>query len=169
MKYKYSKVVYFLQILLGVLILIPFMIFINKTFMDSDSNEFLELIIGVSIGLIVIVISGSKIWLNKYIELRSRYIHFHAYRNGASVDNYDVKYENIVSIQENIIPIVGINRITILLKNGDSFEISRSFSNFEEMCCNLIGILKKSNSDAVVSESLQKQLSKKHFSNPYND
>lgn len=161
MKYKYSKVIYFLQILLGVLILIPFIIFIKKVFLDYDSKEFLMLIISVSIGLIVIIINGSKKWLNKYIELKSNHIHFHAYRNGASVDNYNVKYENIISVDANVVPFIGINRITILLNNGDLFEISRSFGNFEEMCFDLINILQKSNCNAEISEVLQKHLSNK--------
>lgn len=154
MKFKYSKVSFFLRILLGVALLSPIFLLIRKVFPNIATEEFRFLILYVIIGLTVLVFFGSKNWFSKFIELKNNYIHFHSYQNGANVKNYDVNYDDIHSVSAKTVPLIGITSISIRTKNGDVFKITFSYCDFKEMVFKLIKILKNNRYEVEFSENL---------------
>lgn len=137
MKYKYSRPYYVFQVILGLALGAAATLFILRYFTTNDTSFKCKLIITEIIGACVIIIFGSKSWLNKFVELKENHVHFHSYQDGETVGNYDVKYENIAEIYVKTLPLIGISRIDLKLKNGDIFEITNKFSRHKEMFCNL--------------------------------
>ncbi len=137
MKYKYSRLYYTFQILFGIIAGTCVLSLMLKHIISNALDFYLKLIISEVLGLGVIIFIGSKSWLNKFIELRENHIHFHNYQDGGVIDNYDVKYEDIDSVYVKTLPLIGISRIDLRLKNGDLFEIAYTYVCHKELFYNL--------------------------------
>lgn len=137
MKYKYSRSYYVFQVILGLVLGAVASLLMLKYFMPDDTMFRYKLIITEIIGVCAIISIGSRSWLNKFIELKENHIHFHSYQDGGVIDNYDVKYEDIDSIYVKTLPLIGISRIDLHLKNGDLFEIANTYGCHKELFYNL--------------------------------
>ncbi len=161
MKYKYSRPYYAFQVALGLALGTAVTLFMLRYFTADDTSFKYKLIITQIIGAGVIIAFGSKSWLNKFVELKENHIHFHSYQDGGTVGNYDVKYENIAEIYVKTLPLIGISRIDLKLKNGDIFEITNKFSRHEEMFCNLAHKLQNDKCVAELPPELKNLINKK--------
>ncbi len=158
MKYYYKKSAVFLQFLILALIYI-IMIFFSYYILNVNERVLKRFIFGGA-GIFVAMMSmyfGE--FTNRYVEFLETSIHFNSFRfkdiKMRHAINFNVKYEDVFSIETRKIPLIGVWAIYINAKNlPHKITISFCFRNYAELFDNLQKKVKLYNPNAYIDELL---------------
>lgn len=166
MKYKYKKMSWFLQWLFIVLVCALMILFY---YLNGTSERTLYKMIGGGTGLLLLFFfryTGD--YLNKYVELQEEVIRFNSFilRKAGTTRSitYNVRYEDIISVECRTIPIIGLYAIYIVGKNLPSkIPITLSFSKHRDLCRNLCATIKLRNPRAYVDPRIDKYCERANY------
>lgn len=115
MKYRYSRMAIVLQALLiiGILALAIFLCYMS----NEDIKYLKKMLVIIPCYLITGYFLWSKEYFNRFAEFHDEYITFNSFRISKKVRDFNVRYEDILSLDAVIIPLLGIYKIKVKCKN----------------------------------------------------
>lgn len=115
MKYRYSRMAIVLQALLiiGILALAIFLCYMS----NEDIKYLKKMLVIIPCYLITGYFLWSKEYFNRFAEFHDEYITFNSFRISKKVRDFNVRYEDILSLEAKVFPLVGIYRVRVRCKN----------------------------------------------------
>lgn len=115
MKYRYSRMAIVLQALL-IIVILALAIFL--CYMSNGDIKYLKkMLVIIPCYLITGYFLWSKEYFNRFAEFHDEYITFNSFRISKKVRDFNVRYEDILSLDAVIIPLLGIYKIKVNCKN----------------------------------------------------
>lgn len=153
---------FFLQVALVVLYAIVLLFFLYSK--DNDVKELKKMLVTI-IGFLTVFFSvyGGE-YLNRYVEFNENYVTFNSYRIARKVRHFNVKYEDILSLEAKMIPIIGIYKVKVKAKNVPwSIPVTWCISHHNEMYAKLCKNARKGNPKVYIDDKLIEYLAKKGY------
>ena len=162
MKYKYRKILFFLQITLLILFMIVLLLYLQ---IRGSETRTISRTAASFAGLMAVFGSlMTKEYLSRYVEFHNNYVTFYSYRVKKKVYNFDVKYENILNLNATMIPILGIYKVKVKAKNLPAdIPVTWCISKHNEMFSTLCEKAEKSNPNVYIDSRIIKHLEKKGY------
>lgn len=115
MKYIYSRLAIAFEwfLLIGMVALMLLLKYIR----DGDIRFTRKMIITLYGFLITCWSLWGKEYLNRFVEFHDEYVCFNSFRFGKTVRDLNVRYEDILSLEAKVFPLVGIYRVRVRCKN----------------------------------------------------
>lgn len=115
MKYIYSRLAIAFEwfLLIGLVALMLLLKYIR----DGDITFTRKMIITLYGFLITCWSLWGKEYLNRFVEFHDEYVCFNSFRFGKTVRDLNVRYEDILSLEAKVFPLVGIYRVRVRCKN----------------------------------------------------
>ena len=161
MKYRYSKLSYFLQFLFSDIAVI-FMIWLIYVYGEIPLKS--KYTFGAISMPAIIFISYANKFLNQYVETHEDYMSINymfknpKLRNAAS---FGVKYEDVISITCKKIPLIGIASIRLNIKNvPEEIKLTLSYCKHNEMYKNICKNVLGKNPDVNIDSRLLRLIEK---------
>lgn len=153
---------FFLQITLLVLFMA---VLILNLQIGGRSTKLISRTVFSFAGLLAVFIPlMSKEYLTRYVEFCDNYVTFNSYRVNKRVYNFNVKYEDILSLEATMIPVVGIYKVKVNAKNlPANIPVTYCISKHNEMFATLCEKVEKANPKVYIDERIIKHLEKKGY------
>lgn len=162
MKYKFKKICLVFLWILSALPAITLLMYFY--WIDRDIKFTLKMIVTLFGFFTVFISTYSGEYLNRYVELNENYVTFNSYRIARKVRHFNVKYEDILSLEATIIPIIGIYKVKVKAKNIPwAIPVTWCISHHKEMFGKLCGNAKKGNPNVYIDERLTEYLAKRGY------
>ena len=159
MKFRYSKSMLFLQIGLVLLYSAALILFFYSD--DKGFRWIIKMTVTVLVFFTAFFSSYIGEYLNRYVEFHDNYVKFNSYRIAGKVRHINVKYEDILSLEATVIPIIGIYKISVKAKNVPwLIPVTWCISHHKEMYSHLCRHAQKNNPDVFIDERILKRLGK---------
>ncbi len=162
MKYKYKKSMFFFQVALVILYAIVLLFFLYSE--DNDIKWLKKMLVTIT-GFMTVFFSvyGGE-YLNRYVEFNENYVTFNSYRIARKVRHFNIKYEDILSLEATMIPIIGIYKVKVKAKNVPwAIPVTWCISHHNEMYAKLCKNAREGNPNVYVDDKLIEYLAKKGY------
>lgn len=138
-KYYYSRTYYFMTSLI-----IPIIISIIIFFAIDATRDYYKLFFTIIVFFVTPTIACAKSYLSRYVEFFDEYIHFDSWGvfEAKRIVTLNVRYENIYKIGVSKIPIFGIWKIKVYVKDLDyaipiHICINKHLEVYKKICDNV--------------------------------
>ncbi len=165
--FKYSKLLFIIQLIFSLLcsfLLINGVNFLFETIFFSKKSIMI-------IAVFMLLLSPFTIeYFNRYVEFKDDYAVFNSFRIDGKVRNYNVKYENILSLEATKIPLLGIYKVKVNAKNVPyAIPVTWCMKKRKDLFSNLCYYSKKHNPKVFIDEHLTELLKKEdNYDSPEN-
>lgn len=160
MKFIYSR----LAIAIEWLLLIGFAAVLLLLFYIQDNDiKFTKKMTIFFIGYFAVFwILYGKEYINRFVEFHDEYVCFNSFRVGKAVRNFNVRYEDILSLDAKVIPLVGIYRVRVRCKNVPwQIPVMFFMKNHNELFARLYSAAKAHNPNISLDEKAIRRLERK--------
>ncbi len=161
MKYNYKRSIIFLQWLT---LALSYVIMIGFVYLLGANEKFLKKAILGAVGFFVIMVTTySKEFLNRYVELHNNYVHLNSFRfkdvRQKNALSFNIKYEDIFSIEAKMLPLIGVVGIKITARNlPKKLTITASISKHKDLFKKICIYAKDYNPKVYIDEKLEKYI-----------
>ena len=103
-------------------------------------------------------------YLNRYVEFKDEYVVFNSFRIDKKVRSYNVKYNDILSLEAVKIPLLGIYKVKIKAKNIPyTIPVTWCMKKHNDLFYNLCFFSKKNNPNVFLNDQLTKFLEERSY------
>ncbi len=161
MVYKYSKKSLIAQYLFSVLYCLVLIAF--AYYLDPGGSFFKKMVFGIPMFAVFFWCIMSKEKLNQYVELYNNYVHLNSFRfkdvRQKKALSFNIKYEDIFSIEAKTLPLIGVVGIKINARNlPQKLTITASISKHKELFKKICIYAKDYNPKVYIDEKLEKYI-----------
>lgn len=158
--FKYSRVSFLCQIILT-LFCVYFVIHGIKLFTMSTNIFNHNDIIGFFAFFIMLTPFVGE-YLNRVVEFKDEYIVFNSFRIDKKVRSYNIRYEDVLSLDAVKIPLLGFYKIKVKAKNVPyTIPVTWCMKNHNKLFCDLCVCVKKDNPNVYIDSRLIEHFEKK--------
>lgn len=100
-------------LIIGILALAIFLCYMS----NEDIKYLKKMLVIIPCYLITGYFLWSKEYFNRFAEFHDEYITFNSFRISKKVRDFNVRYEDILSLEAKVFPLVGIYRVRVRCKN----------------------------------------------------
>ncbi len=162
MKYKFKKICLAFLWLLSIIPAGSLLMYFYL--IDNDIKWTMKMIVTLFGFFTVFISLYSGEYLNRYVEFNENYVTFNSYRIARKVRHFNVKYEDILSLEATMIPIIGIYKVKVKAKNVPwSIPVTWCISHHNEMYAKLCKNARKGNPKVYIDDKLIEYLAKKGY------
>lgn len=163
MKYNYKKQMFFIEcgVLYVFCCLISFALFY---FFGEEREDYYEIAIEGAIVVVVFMMIFQKEYANRYVEFYKESIRFNSFRIAKirKVMSFNLRYENITSIEASYLPVFGVWKIKVSAKGfAYPIPISFCFNKYTELCEKLCGLVEEHNPDVYIDGNISNFIERK--------
>lgn len=161
-KFRYSRISFLCQLILS-LFCVFFLIYgINMFITGTGVLGYKSILIIVVFFVLLSPYIGE--YLNRFVEFKDEYVVFNSFRIDKKVRSYNVRYEDILSLEAVKIPLLGIYKIKIKAKNIPyTIPVTWCMKKHNELFYNLGFHVKKFSSDVFIDVQLTCFLKKRGY------
>lgn len=164
MKYKYSKFLFLIQVMLAL-----FCVYIlahDFKLYSTDTEIYKHSDLLGFVGFFAVLLPFIGEYINRFIEFKDEHIVFNSFRVKKKLYNFSIRYEDILSIEAVNIPILGIYKVKVKAKNIPCIiPVTWCMKRHNELFCKICKYAKKYNPKVYIDSCLIKHLEKKGFYN----
>lgn len=160
--FKYSFVAFLGQMVLTLFIVTLCMFSVKLQ--DPAAKVFDHNAFTAYIGFFVILIPFVGEYFNRFVEFKDNYAIFNSFRIDKKVRSYNIRYEDILSLETTKIPLLGIYKVKVKAKNVPYIiPVTWCMKKHNELFYNLYSYAQKHNPKVYVDGCLIEQLKKKGY------
>lgn len=161
-KYKKSSMVFLL--LFCILPVTLLLLYIYRV--DGNINFISRMVFVLIVFYGYFITVYSKEYVNRFVEFKSKTVVFNSFRIDKKVRHFNVKYEDILSLEAVKIPLLGIYKVKVKAKNVPYIiPITWCMKKHNELFYNLCSYADEYNPKVYIDNRLIEQLKKKGYYN----
>lgn len=164
MKYKYKKSAIILQWCAEIIFFACLLLLLY--YKDGNFKLLIKQIVSLSAILFVFISIYTPEYFNRYIEFKNEYVVFNSFRipRVKKVQNFNVRYEDFMSLESTSIPILGLYKVKIRAKNVPwVIPVTFCMSNHDKLFYDLCSCAKKYNPGIYIDDRLLQYFEKKEY------